>query len=658
MAWRRSWGTTWATSRSASAAANSATAPAWGAMARSDGDPAARSAGGRTRRRQRDQPARPGHRGGEAARLALPVAHVRQLHEEPGGQAQMEERGRQRRHRGREVDHPDARGVEQPRVERHHHQPPGLHEHREREAARRARRHRGRAGRRRRGRGILGHATHVIASRARDVDAARSPRARSRARRGSRQRRSSPPRSCCRRPLVNNDGVYYLLAAEAWARGGLEAARAVYLWPFFSGLVAGRGRPARDVGGDGGPSPLRVPPRPHLRRVRGRGRAPGRRPARAVAGGGAGARASVAQRGPRADRARLRRLGAGAPRPRRAPPLRAFAAPRTSRDGRPSGRRPSSSGPTPPRCCWPRPWPSSSAGTRPAAGGSPSPWARWPSPLAVAAAALAWVLTHPVVEVSAGHFRRASAALAASFPLPYGREYAPLLLATGLAVLPVVKTLKALGFLHALLAALGGWRARPASAFHRAALAATLAAAALPLFVQAARLLFVESRYTIFATLVLALLAPFGAAWLLDRAPRRAAVALARPARRHRSSRACPWGQVGRARARRRGVGARPRRGRPAPHQQPAGRVPERGAGGLAAGPSRGRERRRGRRALPAGRPVGGAARRRGTRACATGWSRRRAFTPRATFEGPDGDAVRIYACTASAGCTAGAPGE
>src|SRR6187401_2633343 len=42
-----------------------------------------------------------------------------------------------------------------------------------------------------------------------------------------------------RRPLLNNDGVYYLLAAEAFAGGGLDAARAVYPWPFFSVLVAG-----------------------------------------------------------------------------------------------------------------------------------------------------------------------------------------------------------------------------------------------------------------------------------------------------------------------------------------------------------------------------------------------------------------------------------
>ena len=33
------------------------------------------------------------------------------------------------------------------------------------------------------------------------------------------------------RPLVNNDGIVYLVAAEAFARDGFEAARAIHGWP-------------------------------------------------------------------------------------------------------------------------------------------------------------------------------------------------------------------------------------------------------------------------------------------------------------------------------------------------------------------------------------------------------------------------------------------
>jgi hypothetical protein len=41
------------------------------------------------------------------------------------------------------------------------------------------------------------------------------------------------------RPLVNNDGILYLAAADAFAGGGFEAARAIHAWPFFSVLIAG-----------------------------------------------------------------------------------------------------------------------------------------------------------------------------------------------------------------------------------------------------------------------------------------------------------------------------------------------------------------------------------------------------------------------------------
>src|SRR5688572_18711600 len=41
------------------------------------------------------------------------------------------------------------------------------------------------------------------------------------------------------RPLVNNDGIVYLAAAEAFARDGFAAARAIHGWPFYSILISG-----------------------------------------------------------------------------------------------------------------------------------------------------------------------------------------------------------------------------------------------------------------------------------------------------------------------------------------------------------------------------------------------------------------------------------
>jgi hypothetical protein len=132
-----------------------------------------------------------------------------------------------------------------------------------------------------------------------------------------------------------------------------------------------------------------------------------------------------------------------------------------------------------------------------------------------AAGAAAWLLGHPAYAMSPAPFRDAAAALASSFPLPYGREYAPFILVLGLAAVPVVKTIKTAGVLHAALAVIGIARSGPASRFHRLALWATLGAAALPLYVHVLRLLFVESRYTVFATLLLCAWAPFGLAWLV-----------------------------------------------------------------------------------------------------------------------------------------------
>ena len=458
-----------------------------------------------------------------------------------------------------------------------------------------------------------------------------------------------------RRPLFNNDGAYYLLAAEAWAREGLDAARAVYPWPFFSVLVA---LLARLLGSSMETAAhllcgflLALASAAFVKVV-------------ARLGGGAREQwlaVAVVLAHPWLNQARgqiLRDFGVWALGLLALATLLRFEHPRRGDVALWAGLgtgavlfRPDAAALllAPPVALLLR---RDAAGRRriPVAAGA------LVFALSVTAAALAWLLTHPVVEVSADHFLRASAALAASFPLPYGREYAPLLLATGLAVLPVVKTLKALGLVHTLLAALGAWRARPASPFHRAALAATLAAAALPLYVQAARLLFVESRYTVFATLVIALLAPFGAGWLLQRAPRWSAVALA----------AVLAATL---------VGSLPLDDRSATHVRAAAAwVRDNGRGARLHTNSL-------QVAYLSGAPVdwprvhlatvngavdgsdfrpgdlwavrfgaGDAALRRRVDAMT-------AFQPRAAFEGPGGDAVRIYACTGSAGCRA-ASGE
>lgn len=105
-------------------------------------------------------------------------------------------------------------------------------------------------------------------------------------------------------------------------------------------------------------------------------------------------------------------------------------------------------------------------------------------------------------------------ALAAAFPLPYGREYAPFIVLTGLLLIPFVKTLKAMGLVHLGLAVAGGAAGvgMKTDAFMRTAWGITLIASIAPLYAQLFRLLFVESRYTVLATLLLSILAPFGLA--------------------------------------------------------------------------------------------------------------------------------------------------
>ena len=325
-----------------------------------------------------------------------------------------------------------------------------------------------------------------------------------------------------RRPLVNNDGIYYLLAAEAYARDGFGAARAVYLWPFYSVLVswvAAALRLSTEAAAQlTGAVLLAMTCAAFVAVVRALG---GGRRVQWLAAGvvlshpwlnhsrdhvvrdfgvwafgllalGALLRFERARWAGAASRWSAHGLAAVLFRPEAAVLMAAAPIAVSLRRDLSARERVLAA----------------LAVVVPA--------------LVVAGWAAAWMASHSYVEVSAGHFQRAAAALATSFPLPYGREYAPFLLATGLAVLPVVKTVKTLGIVHAVLAGIGIARARPGSPRHRTVIWATLAAAAVPLYIQAARLLFVESRYTVFATLVVSLFAPFGAAWLVDRVGPRA----------------------------------------------------------------------------------------------------------------------------------------
>ena len=460
-----------------------------------------------------------------------------------------------------------------------------------------------------------------------------------------------------RQPLVNNDGVYYLLAAEAYARDGFGAARAVYLWPFYPVLVswvAAALRLSTEAAAQlTGAVLLAVTCAAFVAAVR-------------TLGGGRRVQwlaAAVVLSHPWLNHSRdhvVRDFGVWAFG------LLALCALLRFERGRWAGAL----------ARWAahglaavlfRPDAAALMAAAPIALSLRRDRSRRERLIAalavlvpaivVARWAVAWLSSHPYVEVSAGHFRHAAAALAASFPLPYGREYAPFLLAAGLAVLPVVKTIKALGIVHAILAGIGMARARPANAFHRAAVWATLATAAVPLYVQAARLLFVESRYTVFATLVLSLFAPFGAAWLIERGGPRASrvtqgavaavlagsLALTLPVRRPSE------GHVRAAAAwiRDNGGGARLHTNSLQLAYLSGSRVdwPLVHAANVN-GPMDGAVMQAGDLWAVRVAPAQDGLRRR--------LERLRRFRPRASFAGPDGDAVFVYTCTGAAGCTSG----
>lgn len=320
------------------------------------------------------------------------------------------------------------------------------------------------------------------------------------------------------RPLVNNDGILYLVAAEEFARGGFGAARQIHGWPFHSVLVAGVA------------AALRVPMETAAQLVAGLLTAVACLSFVAVVRAVGGDRraqwfaAAIVLAHPWLNASRalvVRDVGVWA--------FGLLALALALRLDEPPRLRPALQ------------WAACSVAAvlfRPDAivlmaaaplalvldGGQVPRRERLVGALALlvpmvlaAGGAVAWILAEPVYEMSAAPFRDAAGALASSFPLPYGREYAPFILGLGLIAVPIVKAIKTAGVAHTALAALGIARGGPRNRFHRALLWTTLAAAILPLFIHVFRLLFVESRYTVFATLVLGVWAALGLAWLFER---------------------------------------------------------------------------------------------------------------------------------------------
>lgn len=458
------------------------------------------------------------------------------------------------------------------------------------------------------------------------------------------------------RPLVNNDGVFYLLAAEAFARDGLDAARAAHAWPFYSVLVAGVAallRVSTEAAAHLLDSVLIAAACVAFVAIV------------AALGGGRRTRwlaALVVLAHPWLNHSRalvVRDSGVWAfgllallmllryDRGRRATAAAGWAACSLAAVlFRPEAVILMAAGPLAVAADRARPLRERAAFLLGLA-----------AALAVAARTAEALASQPVALFSTTALARSAETLAASFPTPYGREYSPFILALGLLAIPVVKTLKAAGLAHAALAAIGMPRAAPAGGFAWRALVLTLAAGVVPLYVQVVRLLFVESRYTVLATLVLSLWAPFGLAWLLrpdaGRAARTAVVLLGvalaaslalGPPLRHRGD-----GHVREAAAwvRANGRGARL-------HTNSLQVAYLSGAavdwplvrGAAINGALDGSVAEAG--SLWAVRvPPGDAALRRRLDAM-------RLYRREAAFEGRDGDAVLVYTCTGAAGCIPG----
>jgi hypothetical protein len=120
-----------------------------------------------------------------------------------------------------------------------------------------------------------------------------------------------------------------------------------------------------------------------------------------------------------------------------------------------------------------------------------------------------------------GGFESGARALAAGFPYPYGREYAPYILLWGLTAIPPVKIVLAMGGAQAILSGIGA--ARGMGSIERRTLWLAAAASAVPmLFILPVRLS-LETRYAVPCSLILLAFAPFGLARLLRGGKRGAA---------------------------------------------------------------------------------------------------------------------------------------
>jgi len=119
-----------------------------------------------------------------------------------------------------------------------------------------------------------------------------------------------------------------------------------------------------------------------------------------------------------------------------------------------------------------------------------------------------------------GGFESGARALAAGFPYPYGREYAPYILLWGLTAIPPVKIVRAMGVAQAILSGIGA--ASGPGTVERRTLWLAAAASALPLLLILPVRLSLETRYAVPCSLVLLAFAPFGLARLLRGGPREA----------------------------------------------------------------------------------------------------------------------------------------
>jgi hypothetical protein len=157
-------------------------------------------------------------------------------------------------------------------------------------------------------------------------------------------------------------------------------------------------------------------------------------------------------------------------------------------------------------------------------------WSRRPAtllrllgaPALLAAGVGFWLWTHEAAASSfrqgilylqplLGGFRAGADALAASFPLPHGREYAPYIVLVGLSAVPIAKLVKVTGLVHGALAILG-WRTdgEGPSRFARRTMAIVTVASMVAACGFLLRYLFIETRYALLTSLLVCAWAPYG----------------------------------------------------------------------------------------------------------------------------------------------------